>query len=142
MTLDEFYSKHMSVDWDSEDPIVTNLCVLNVKPGGECMRMCGLFNLPPTSLMIPGGGGSSMMDEQDYVSFVADENGNASSYVGNMYTPKKPIKAVYYPEIEPILDGLFRDYPQFIERMPGGEAREAESSDALYKLLGMEVQDD
>jgi len=142
MTLDEFYSKHMSVDWESGEPIVENLIVLNAKPGGECMRMCGLFNLPVTSLMVPGGGGSSLIEEQDYVNFVADGNGNASSYVGDMYTPKKHIKVVYYPDIEPILEGLFSDYPQFIERMPGGNEKIKESSDSLYKLLGMEVQDD
>ena len=142
MTLDEFYRKHMIVDWESEEPMIVNLTVLNAKPGSECMRMCGLFNVAPTSLMIPWGGSSSILDDQEYVNFVADEDGNGEAYIGSGLTnASAPNKVLYYPEIEPILDAIFRDYPEFITRMPGGPSKDAESSDALYRLLGMEVKD-
>jgi len=92
--------------------------------------------------MIPWGGSSSILDDQEYVNFVADEDGNGEAYIGSGLTnASPPNRILYYPEIEPILDGLFRDYPEFINRMPGGPLKDAESSDALYRLLGMEVED-
>jgi len=142
MTLLEFEKNHIQADWLTDKLKVINLVVLNAKAGGECMRMCGLFDIPPTSLMIPGGGGSSLIEEDNYVNFVADGNGNASSYIGDMYTPKGKTKTMYYPEIAEILDEIFDMYPEFIEQMPGGSNKDKEDSSALYRALGMEISDD
>jgi len=143
MNMKNFYRNNITVDWETGDTKVINLVVLNAKPGVECMKMCGLFNIKPTSLMMAGGGESSLIESQDYINFAANKTGKSGWFIdSNSYVHDAGIVIMYYPDIEPMLDEIREEFPQFLEQIPNSKTKEVESSSSLYKLLGMEAIDD
>ena len=78
--------------------------------------------------------------DSDYVSFISQDNGVTSFWVGTTLVSKnKDMKAVYYPEIEPILDEIFKEYPELAEGLTGIEI-DNYNSDVLYEALGMTIK--
>ena len=132
MTIYDFRNNHIVYNVHTDKPMVHSLTILNAAPGSECMKMCGLFRLPMSSGM--------MRDsvDNDYVSFKANKDGLSSYWIGSDYEPKKVTKVIYYPEIEPIIDEIFLDYPELAEQTPG-RMKEEFDSNKLYKALGMGI---
>lgn len=134
MTIRQLIKNHIRYNLETDRPEIYDLAILNAAPGSECMKMCAIFNIPMSSAMIKGG------PEEEYVSFIADKNAKTSYWIGESNSVSGRAKSIFYPDIEPILDELFAEFPEFAEQMPGVLKEEFDSSE-LYKELGMEVID-
>ncbi len=131
MTIKEFTNNHIRYNLENDKAEVYGLTILNAATGKECMQMCGLFGLSMSSAMALSG-----LDDE-YVSFMADENAKPSYFIGSAYKPKLNDRTIYYPEIEPILDDIFTMLPSLAEQMPGA-IKETFDSNELYSSLGMD----